>query len=179
LIAPELPLGPQTNRVQPVVRRKISDETCAVARTYRLSPGRKAVNHVMGALLSLGVPAPQRTSYLMTTRGRKTGRERTTPVNLVEADDGRWLVSPYGDVGWVHNLRANGALQLRRGRARESIVAEEVGPAEAGPILQRYVHQVGITAPFFDARRTDSVENFVAEAGSHPVFRLKSASESA
>ena len=111
--------------------------------------------------------------------GGKTGRERTTPVNLVEADDGRWLVSPYGDVGWVHNLRANGALQLRRGRARESIVAEEVGPAEAGPILQRYVRQVGVTAPFFEARRTDPVENFVAEAGRHPVFRLKSASESA
>jgi deazaflavin-dependent oxidoreductase (nitroreductase family) len=132
----------------------------------------------MRALLRLGVPAPQRTSYLMTTRGRKSGRERTVPVNLVEADDDRWLVSPYGEVGWVHNLRANGTLQLRRGRTRDSLVAEEVGPAEAGPILQRYVRQVAITAPFFDARRTDPVENFVAEARCHPVFRLKSTAES-
>jgi deazaflavin-dependent oxidoreductase (nitroreductase family) len=110
----------------------------------------------------------------MTTHGRTSGLDRTTPVNLVEADGERWLVSPYGDVGWVHNLRANGALQQRRGRARESLVAEEVGPAEAAPILQRYVRQVRITAPFFDARRTDPVEGFVAEAGRHPVFRLRS-----
>jgi deazaflavin-dependent oxidoreductase (nitroreductase family) len=145
-----------------------------VAKTYRLGFGRKAVNRVMTALLRLGVPVPQRTSYLMTTHGHNTGLERTTPVNLVEADDERWLVSPYGDVGWVHNLRANGALRLRRGRARESLAAEEVGPEEAGPILKRYVRQVRITAPFFDARRTDPVEAFVAEADRHPVFRLRS-----
>ena len=110
----------------------------------------------------------------MTTHRRASGLERTTPVNLVEADDQRWLVSPYGDVGWVHNLRANGALHLRRGRGRESLVAEEVGPQEAGPILKRYVRQVRITAPFFDVGRTDPVESFVAEADRHPVFRLKS-----
>lgn len=40
------------------------------------------------------------------------------------------------------------------------------------PILKRYVRQVRITAPFFDARRTDHVESFVAEADRHPVFRL-------
>jgi deazaflavin-dependent oxidoreductase (nitroreductase family) len=109
----------------------------------------------------------------MTTYGRTSGLERTTPVNLVEADGERWLVSPYGEVGWVHNLRANGTLHLRRGRGRESLVAEEVGPEEAAPILKRYVQQVRITAPFFDARRTDPVERFVAEAGRHPVFRLR------
>ena len=145
-----------------------------MAKSYRLGPGRKTINRVMTALLRLGVPAPQKTSYLMTTYGRNSGLERTTPVNLVETDGEQWLVSPYGDVGWVHNLRANAALQLRRGRGRESLVAEEVGPEEAGPILKRYVRQVRITAPFFDARRTDPVERFVAEAGRHPVFRLTS-----
>jgi deazaflavin-dependent oxidoreductase (nitroreductase family) len=145
-----------------------------VAKSYRLGPGRKAINRVMTALLRVGVPAPQRTSYLMTTHGRTSGLERTTPVNLVDADGERWLVSPYGDVGWVHNLRANGALRLRRGRAQESLVAEAVGPEEAGPILKRYVRQVRITASFFDARRTDPVEDFVAEADRHPVFRLRS-----
>jgi hypothetical protein len=52
-------------------------------------------------------------------------------------------------------------------------VAEEVGPEQAAPILRRYVRQVRITAPFFDARRTDPLESFVAEAGRHPVFRLR------
>jgi deazaflavin-dependent oxidoreductase (nitroreductase family) len=145
-----------------------------VARTYRLGPGRKAVNVVVGALLWLGVPAPQKTSHLLTTHGRKSGRARTVPVNLVEADGERWLVSPYGEVGWVHNLRADPALQLRRGRSRESLVAAEVGAETAGPILQQYVRQVPITAPFFDADRDDPVESFVVEAGRHPVFRLAS-----
>jgi F420H(2)-dependent quinone reductase len=91
-------------------------ETGAVARSYRLGPGRRAVKDDDRISAPWG-PAPQRTSYLMTTYGRSSGLERTTPVNLVEADGERWLISPYGDVGWVHNLRANGALLLRRGRA--------------------------------------------------------------
>jgi deazaflavin-dependent oxidoreductase (nitroreductase family) len=145
-----------------------------VARTYRLGPIRKAVNVLMSSLLRVGV-APQRTSYLMTTRGRRTGAERTTPVNLVEDGSERWLVSPYGEVSWVHNLRANPQLVLSRGRRRQTLMAEEVGPTEAAPILKRYVRQVRITAPFFDANKGDPVEAFEAEAARHPVFRLKPA----
>ena len=144
-----------------------------MAKTYRLGPTRKAINVLATGLLRLGIPAPQRTSYLMTTKGRKTGLDRTTPVNLVHLDGERWLVSPYGDVSWVHNLRADQRLALRRGRRKESVVAEEIGAAEAGPILKRYIAQVGITRPFFDATRDDAVEAFVAEAKRHPVFRLR------
>jgi deazaflavin-dependent oxidoreductase (nitroreductase family) len=127
----------------------------------------------MSALLRVGVPAPQRSSYLMTTKGRKSGLDRTTPVNLVEDQGERWLVSPYGDVGWVHNLRANPELVLWRGRHREPMRAEEIGSTDAGPILKRYVRQVRITAPFFDVKRNDPDGAFVAEADRHPVFRLK------
>jgi len=144
-----------------------------MARQYRLGPTRKAVNVVMSGLLRAGVPAPQRTSYLMTTKGRKTGLDRTTPVNLVEDENERWLVSPYGDVPWVHNLRAHPELVLSRGRGKELLVAEEIDPTEAGPILRRYVRQVAITRPYFDAKRNDPVEAFAAEANRHPVFRLK------
>jgi hypothetical protein len=51
--------------------------------------------------------------------------------------------------------------------------AEEVRSTEAGPILKRYIRQVRITAPFFDAKRKDPDEAFVAEADRHPVFRLE------
>jgi deazaflavin-dependent oxidoreductase (nitroreductase family) len=143
-----------------------------VAREYRLDRVRKATNTVMSALLRLGVPAPQKTSYLLTTRGRRTGAERVTPVNLVCLDGERFLVSPYGDVGWVHNLRADRAVRLRRGRHSERLVADEVEAAPSGPVLRHYVKQVPITAPFFDAGRDAPVEDFVAEAPRHPVFRL-------
>ncbi|MDT7685349.1 MAG: hypothetical protein QOG57_5659, partial [Pseudonocardiales bacterium] len=36
-----------------------------------------------------------------------------------------------------------------------------------------YVRQVPITAPFFDADANAPVQDFVAEAARHPVFRLK------
>jgi deazaflavin-dependent oxidoreductase (nitroreductase family) len=144
-----------------------------VAKRYQLGRVRRVTNVVIGGLLRLGIPAPQKTSYLLTTRGRRTGVQRVTPVNLVHLDGDRWLVSPYGGVGWVHNLRADPALGLRRGRRREPLVAEELDAELAGPILRHYVRQVPITAPFFDADANAPVQDFVAEAARHPVFRLK------
>ena len=144
-----------------------------MARSYRLGPTRRAVNTLMTALLRHGVGG--KSSYLLTTTGRKTRQHRTTPVILVETGGERWLVSPYGLVGWVHNVRATPELSLRRGKRSEQLWAEEVDAATAGPVLQRYVRNARATAPFFDAKPSDPVEKFVAEAGRHPVFRLSPA----
>jgi deazaflavin-dependent oxidoreductase (nitroreductase family) len=141
-----------------------------VARTYRLGPVRRAVNAVMRTLIRLGIGG--RTTYLLTTVGAKSGQPRTTPVTLVENGE-RWLVSPYGEVAWVKNARAHPDVILRRGRNLLSLRVVEADPAEAGPVLQRYVRKVRITAPYFDARADDPVEAFVAEAPRHPVFRLR------
>ena len=143
-----------------------------MARSYRFGPTRRAVNVVMTGLLRLGVPAPQRTSYLLETTGGRSGAVRQVPVNLLVDGDRRWLVSPYGDVGWVHNLRAHPTLTLRRGRRTESLVAHEVDPQEAAPLLKRYLKQVRITLPYFDAKVSDPVEVFAEEAAHHPVFEL-------
>jgi hypothetical protein len=75
-------------------------------------------------------------------------------------------------VAWVHNVRAQPEVTLRHGRRAETLHAEEVGPATAGPVLQRYVRNVRVTAPFFDAKGDDPVEKFVEEAPRHPVFKL-------
>lgn len=141
-----------------------------MANTYKLGPARRAGNVIMTTMLRLGIASGS--SYLLTTTGRKTGQRRTTPVTLVGAGDERWLVSPYGIVGWVHNVRAEPELSLRRGRRTEVLYAEELGAGDAGPVLQRYVHDVRITAPFFDAKADDPVEQFVQEAHRHPAFRL-------
>jgi hypothetical protein len=39
-------------------------------------------------------------------------------------------------------------------------------------VLKVYVRRVPVPAPYFDAERDDPVDDFVAEAGRHPVFRL-------
>jgi hypothetical protein len=75
-------------------------------------------------------------------------------------------------VAWVLNVCAQPEVTLRRGRRTEKLRAEEVGSEAAGLVLQRYVRNVRVTAPFFDAKRDDPVERFVEEAPRHPVFEL-------
>ncbi len=141
-----------------------------MAKQYRLGPMRRFVNAVLRALLRLGIGPPR--TYLLTVPGRTTGRPYTTPVRLIEDASGRWLVAPYGDVAWVRNARATGRVTLGRGRRSETLRVEELGARDAAPILQRYVREVPITRPYFDARPDDALERFVAEAPQHPVFRL-------
>ncbi len=91
-------------------------------------------------------------SYLLTTTGRRSGQERTTPVIFLESEGERFLVSPYGAVGWVHNPRVLNRVKFRRGNTGEVATAEELGRDEAGPVLKTYVRRAPVAAPFFDAR---------------------------
>jgi deazaflavin-dependent oxidoreductase (nitroreductase family) len=142
-----------------------------MSKTYRVGPTRRAVNVIVTQLVRTGIgPA---STYLLTTTGCKTGRPRTTPVVvLVEDAEARWLVSPYGSVGWVHNVRAESQVSLQRGRRSQRLHAVELGAREAGPILKEYLTKARVTAPFFDAHPHDPAEAFTAEADRHPVFLL-------
>lgn len=143
-----------------------------MAATYRLSLARRAANRLVRLLLTLGLmPGP---TYLLTVPGRRTGRPLSTPVTLVEEAGTRWLVSPYGDVGWVRNARAAGQVTLSRGRRSETLAIRELPPADAAPVLQRYVTRVPITRPYFDAKPASPLPAFEAEASRHPVFLLGS-----
>ena len=141
-----------------------------MAAEYRLSVWRRILNQLVSALLRLGL-GPRRT-YLLTVRGRRSARLYSTPVTLVEEGEKRWLVAPYGEVGWVRNARAAGEVTLSRGRGSETVSIVELGPQESAPVLKRYVTEVPITRPFFDVRPESPVENFEAEARRHPVFRI-------
>ncbi len=138
--------------------------------TYRLGPARRLVNWLVRALLRVGL-GPRRT-YLLSVRGRRSGRLRSTPVTMVEEGARRWLVAPYGEVGWVRNARAAGRVTLRRGRRSEMVAVAEAGPEESAPVLRRYVAEVPITRRFFDAAPDANIEAFEAEAPRHPVFRI-------
>ena len=57
--------------------------------------GQRVGNAVVGALTRWGfVPH----TYILTTRGRRTGQLHRTPVTLVEQNAQWWLVGPYGPV---------------------------------------------------------------------------------
>jgi len=139
------------------------------ARQYSPSRGRRVGDAIIGVFVRAGlVPS----TYLLTTRGRKTGRPRTNPVTVVEHDGRRWLVAPYGPVSWVHNARAAGRVSLRRRLDTHGYAVREVSAREAGPVLKRYVRIATATRPYFQATVDAPVEAFVAEADRHPVFEL-------
>ena len=144
-----------------------------MAATYRLTPIRRAANQLVRLLLRLGlIPGP---TYLLTVRGRRTGRTLSTPVTLVEEGGERWLVAPYGDVAWVRSARVAGHVTLTRGRQAEGVTIRELAPAEAAPVLRLYVTRVPITRPYFDVTPASPIADFEAEASRHPVFRLERA----
>ena len=146
-----------------------------MASTYRLTPSRRAANRLVRLLLKLGLmPGP---TYLLTVPGRRTGRPLSKPVTLVEQGGARWLVAPYGDVAWVRSARAAGQITLSRGRRSETVPIRELGPADAAPVLQRYITRVRITRPYFDARPDSPLSDFISEAPRHPVFALGSGLE--
>lgn len=139
--------------------------------TRRYQPGR--LRHVENAFTSVLARAgliPH--TYLLTTRGRKTGRPRRNPVTLVTLNGQRWLVAPYGPVSWVHNARAAGKVELTRGRTTREYEVRELPAQQAGYVLKHYVRIAGVTRPYFRARPDSPVEDFSAEAALHPVFQL-------
>lgn len=139
------------------------------APAFHMTRARRIGDRVVSVFIRAGL-VPR--SYLLTTRGRRTGRMRTTPVTLVERDDRRFLVAPYGVVAWVLNARAAGRVTLsRRGHTTHHAV-REVGADEAGPVLKQYIRIARPTRPYFDAVPDAPVSDFVAEAGRHPVFEL-------
>ena len=142
-------------------------------REYRKSRGDRVGNAIFSVLARAGIGS----AYLLTTRGRKTGRLHSTPVILVVQDQRRWLVAPYGAVPWVLNARAAGQVRLRRGRDRHDYTLRQLPPAEAGSILQRYIRIAPAARPYFQASKDSPVAEFIAEADRHPVFELIPISE--
>jgi deazaflavin-dependent oxidoreductase (nitroreductase family) len=139
-------------------------------RPYRKSYWRRALNALVRPLAKLGLTGPR--THLLTVPGRKTGKPWSTPVSIVRKGDERWLVAPYGERNWVRNARAAGVVELRRGRRREHLRVEELGPDAAVPVLREYYREFRVTRPFFGVSLDSSQEEWLAEAPRHPVFRL-------
>jgi deazaflavin-dependent oxidoreductase (nitroreductase family) len=139
-----------------------------LARTYKLTAGRRAVNRIVRTLNSMGVGSD--CDCLLTVPGRKSGILRTTPVTLVQEGDCRWIVAPYGEVAWVQNARAVGRVTLSHGRRSETVSFTELGPVESAPVLRSYIKKVAVTRPFFYVKPESPLEAFAAEAPRHPVF---------
>ena len=116
-------------------------------------------------------------SRVLEVRGRSSGEQRTTVVNLLEVDGVRYLVAPRGVTQWVRNVRAAGGGNLRLGRKVERFTAVELADDEKAPIIRPYLRawawEVG---KFFDGLTADSPDAEIAAAApGFPVFRVEPA----
>ncbi len=141
-----------------------------MAKEYRVGVVRRMINRMVARRLGKGKAMGD--TVLLTTLGRKTGLERTTPITLARLDGHRYLVAPYGAVGWVHNLRDSGVAELSMGGEVEEITVTEVDAATAAPVLKKYVNEVSVVRSYFDVDKDDPVDKFEAEASRHPVFQI-------
>jgi deazaflavin-dependent oxidoreductase (nitroreductase family) len=130
----------------------------------------KLFNGFLKMILRAGLKP--RATYLLSVKGRKTGAIHSTPVIIVEAGSERYLVAPYGPVNWVRNARAAGIVTLTRGRKAEALHTVEVGPEESASVLKRYVAMASATHSCFKVVPDSPLEEYIAEAAGHPVFRL-------
>jgi deazaflavin-dependent oxidoreductase (nitroreductase family) len=129
-------------------------------------------NPIIEGLTKLGVSVWG--SRILAVRGRTSGQVRTVPVNLLEYEGERYLVSPRGNTQWVRNLRVAQDGELRVGRRVEKFRATEVPDAEKPPILRAYLRrwkaEVGVFFGGVDAKASD--EELLRIAPDHPVFRI-------
>jgi deazaflavin-dependent oxidoreductase (nitroreductase family) len=142
-----------------------------MAKKYQVNGAVRFVNRMMARMIRWKIAPPH--TYLLTVRGRKTGKLYSAPVSLIEQDGKRWLVSPYGEVSWVKNARAVGEVSLTLGKETETVKVKELDPKESAPILKEYINQEKIVAPYFEAQPDSPLEMFEAEAIQHPVFILE------
>ena len=159
-----------------------------MAKQYRVTALARINNAMISYLLRLGINVWS--FALLTVRGRKSGKPIETPIAIFAQGGKRYLITPYGIVNWVRNLRAaQGEATLTRSRRTEKIHAIELEPVAAAPIFREAVRSgpPGIPTalirvyrslfvlPYLNVTANASLEEFEREVLTHPVFLLQSA----
>jgi deazaflavin-dependent oxidoreductase (nitroreductase family) len=100
---------------------------------YRASGGR-----VGGELWGLRV-------VLLTTTGRRSGKQRTVPLCAVRDGEDVVVVASYGGLdrppAWSLNLQAHPGAQFEDGRSRRCVVARAASPEERARLWARVTAQ--------------------------------------
>ena len=133
---------------------------------------RHVANPVVSILVRLGV-MPARIQ-LLCVAGRRSGKLHAVPLTPVDLGGRTYLVSPRGEMAWVHNLRAAGRAELRQGRRLRRITATELPVYERAAVLRQYLRENRVTVGgHFTAKGADAtLSDFADEADRHPVFAV-------
>ena len=136
----------------------------------------KIFNKAFGVLVALGLGL--RHNYLVQVPGRRTGRMYSTPIDLLEFKEKRFLVAPRGRTQWVRNAEAAGVVVLKKGPKRQEFRIRVVPDEEKPEILKAYLDRFKLTVQrYFPVRPGSEPGDFVKVAERYPVFELRQENE--
>jgi deazaflavin-dependent oxidoreductase (nitroreductase family) len=122
----------------PMLPRIIHLMSVAHVWLYRSTNGRLGRKFRLGGAFPWGVPV-----CLLTTRGRKTGKNRTTPLHYLEDDDRVVLVGSQGGQPrhpqWYRNLVADPHAVIQVGARRREMQARVATADERAVLWPRLV----------------------------------------
>ena len=123
----------------------------------------------------LGMSFGGESPVVLTVPGRKSGRDRSTPVTPMTVDGEEDVVAGFPGADWVANARAAGQARLTRGRNIRRVNMGELSAEDARPLLRAFPTEVPTGVGFM--KRSGLViegrpEEFAPLAGRCAVFRL-------
>ena len=112
---------------------------------------------------------------MLTVKGRKSGRDRSTPVTPMTVDGKQYVVAGFPGADWLANVRTAKQVTIARGRVQR-VRMVELSPDDARPFLRVFPTEVPTGVGFM--KRAGLVtegrpEEFEALAGRCAVFRLE------
>ena len=139
-----------------------------MAKQYALNASTLRIGRMMSWMARRGIGKVQ----VLTTTGRQSGEPRTVPVSPIEVEGVEYLVCPYGEMGWVHNARANPNATLRHGSKVRQIRLDEVPGETAAPVVAAYHAREGYARQYMDVPENPTTNDFVEAAALFPVFEI-------
>jgi deazaflavin-dependent oxidoreductase (nitroreductase family) len=135
----------------------------------------KPANKVFIQMSRLGLSFGGESPVVLTVKGRKSGRDRSTPVTPMTVNGNQYVVAGFPGADWVANVRAAGQVTLTRGRRARRVHMVELSAEDARPFLRAFPTEVPTGVGFM--KRAGLVtegrpDEFEALAGRCAVFRL-------
>ena len=141
-------------------------------RSFPLMAKKYEVTRNVNRLMSWTARRGMGKTQLMTTTGRKSGEKRDVPVSPLELDGIEYVVSPYGEVSWVHNVRANPSVTLRHGSKERQARLEEISGPTAAAAAAAYYQRESFARPYMDVPENPTEADFAAKSALFPVFKV-------
>jgi deazaflavin-dependent oxidoreductase (nitroreductase family) len=129
-------------------------------------------NRAQGWLAGMGMPPAYQ--VLLETRGRSSGRRRSTPIVIATVDGVEYLVSMLGPrSAWVKNVEAaSGRAVLKHGKRRR-VRLEPVPVGARAPVLKEYVRVAKSGRRHFPVSPDAPLSAFEEIAARYPVYRIE------